>query len=445
MADSDQDTHAKALSINLDPSSYGTIAEIGAGQEVARWFLQAGGASGTVARTVSAYDMTFSDALYGKAGRYVSRERLEGMLDYEYALLLERLGTTRGGTTRFFAFADTASARNFAGTNECHAWVGLRYQSTPGGPPNDVILHVNFLDPSNLQQQQAVGILGVNLIFAAFHRGQSGAGLSAAIYADLANRLEIDLIALRGPDFSGIDESAANLELLREAGAEAIVLPVGSSPVPMSELLRKRPLVLAPAVLLGHEPVHAAMLEAARTQLTTELDASAREPLPLFILTAGARAGHEPLSIAQLVHRADTLRALGSAVLVARAPELYHIVRFALRYTDAPIRIVIGAPTVADVLQAQHYRHLDGALMEALAQLFACNVRVYVHPVPQETLALLDPASAAWITPPAGAAPITLDNLVVPHPTAHLFNYLVDSGFTRGIESSPQGTQRHTG
>src|SRR5262245_14610947 len=154
------DTHQRALAVNLDQTSFGTLAEIGAGQEVARWFLQVGGAAGTVAKTISAYDMVFSDAIYGKSGRYVSHERLAAMLDHEYRLLLERLDEARGAETRFFVFADTVAARNFAGTNECHGWLGLRFQAEPRGAPSDIRLHVNLRDPTNLLQQQALGILG---------------------------------------------------------------------------------------------------------------------------------------------------------------------------------------------------------------------------------------------------------------------------------------------
>jgi hypothetical protein len=436
MAEAEHDTHAKALSINLDPTTYGTFAEIGAGQEVARWFLQAGGASGTVARTVSAYDMTFSDAVYGKVGRYVSRDRLEGMLEYEYALLLERLSASKGATTRFFAFADTISARNFAGTNECHGWVGLRFQVAPGGPPNDVILHVNLLEPANLLQQQAVGILGVNLIFAAFNQRQSAPGFLAGVFQDLAHRLEVDLIALRGPEFAGIDAAAANIELLQNHLAEAVIFPVEGPPVPPSELLRKRPLVLTPGVFAHAEPVHAAMTAAARKELLSEIDATEREPLPLFVLTSrhpGETAGS---STAELASRLDALRQLGTDVLVVAAPEVYRVVRYALRYTTAPIRVVTGSLTVADLLQTRHYDHLDGALMEALAQLFACNVRMYVYPTPAAMLVRLDPSVAAWISAPEGGGMIALEHLVVPPPASHLLAYLVASGFMRPIAAA---------
>jgi hypothetical protein len=160
-------THQKALSINLDEKIYGTLAEIGAAQEVARWLFRVGGASGSIAKTMSAYDMTVSDEVYGRAGRYVSRQRVEAMLDKEYSLLIKRLGDQRSDT-RFFAFANTIAARNFAGTNECHGWVGLRFQSKPGAEPDTVILHINMLDDTTLQQQEALGVLGINLIHGAF-------------------------------------------------------------------------------------------------------------------------------------------------------------------------------------------------------------------------------------------------------------------------------------
>src|ERR1700752_4576774 len=155
MADTEKpDTHHKALTLNLDPSTFGSFAEIGAGQEVARWFLVVGGASSTVAKTISAYDKEVSDDLYGSGSRYVSRQRLEAMLEHEWSELLAQLGKTRGPQTRFFSFVDTVSARNFAGTNEPHGWVGLRLQLRPGGPPNDILLHINLRDASTLPQQE---------------------------------------------------------------------------------------------------------------------------------------------------------------------------------------------------------------------------------------------------------------------------------------------------
>ena len=194
------DAHHKALTMNLDASVFGSFAEIGAGQEVARWFFVVGGASATVAKTISAYDKEVSDDLYGAGTRYVSKQRLEAMLDAEWAQLLAELTKTRGPQTRFFSFVDTVSARNYAGTNDPHGWVGLRFQLQPGGPPNDILLHVNMLDPSNLLQQEAIGILGVNLIYTAFYDLQTKESFLAGLAQDVVKeRIEIDYIDLRGP------------------------------------------------------------------------------------------------------------------------------------------------------------------------------------------------------------------------------------------------------
>src|SRR6202042_2676489 len=200
------DIHAKALAINLEATCYGTFAEIGAGQEVARWFLSAGTASGTVAQAISAYDKTGSDDTYGAGTRYVSRERLLAMLDHEYQLLLSRLSTPRGDHTRFFVFADTVATRNYQGTNEQHGWLGFRFQDEPGGQPNQILLHINFGDSTAQLQQQAIGTLGVNLIYAAHQQRSSRANCLAGLFDDLSReRLEIDVLELAGPVFTGED------------------------------------------------------------------------------------------------------------------------------------------------------------------------------------------------------------------------------------------------
>src|ERR1700760_74690 len=189
------DTHHKALTVNLDRSTFGSFAEIGAGQEVARWFLHVGGASGTVAKTISAYDKEVSDDLYGAGTRYVSKQRLQAMLEGEWKQLLAELEKTRGAHTKFFTFVDTISARNYAGTNDCHGWVGLRFQQQPNDTPNDLILHINLMDPSNVQQQEAVGIFGVNLIFAAYHALASAEELLASVFEELGlHRVEVDCL-----------------------------------------------------------------------------------------------------------------------------------------------------------------------------------------------------------------------------------------------------------
>src|SRR5438128_4455217 len=181
MAETLLDTRQKALAINLDPSSYGSFAEIGGGQEVARWFFSVGGAAGTVATTISAYDMTVSDAIYGPAGRYVSRQRLEAMLEYEYAQLTERLGPKRGDATTFFAFADTVATASYRHPGSGRGWAGIRFQLRPHDAPPEIIVHVHLLDATPVHQQEALGLLGVNLIHGAFYQRADPAGLTGAL------------------------------------------------------------------------------------------------------------------------------------------------------------------------------------------------------------------------------------------------------------------------
>src|SRR5881398_4259394 len=168
-AEMDVGTNKKAFQINLDPKKYGTFAEIGAGQEVARRFFHVGGASGTIAKTMSAYDMTFSDAIYGPTDRYVSRKRLQTMLDREYSLLIERLDEKLGHQRTFFVFADTVAARSFKQHNEAHGWLGVRFQPEKRGTPSQIIIHVRLLDEVNVKQQEALGVVGVNLLYGAFY------------------------------------------------------------------------------------------------------------------------------------------------------------------------------------------------------------------------------------------------------------------------------------
>ena len=192
-------TNKKAFQINLDAKKYGTFAEIGAGQEVARRFFQVGGASGTVAKTMSAYDMTFSDAIYGPTDRYVSRVRLQTMLDREYDLLVERLDKKIGGHREFFVFADTVAARSFKQRNESHGWLGVRFQAEPRGPSSQIIIHVRMLDEANVDQQEALGVIGVNLLYGAFYYVQAER-LISSLQENLApGRIAVDMIKFSGP------------------------------------------------------------------------------------------------------------------------------------------------------------------------------------------------------------------------------------------------------
>ncbi|MFM8802504.1 MAG: hypothetical protein ACKOK8_01110 [Planctomycetia bacterium] len=272
-------TLEKAQEINFSGRHYGTIAEIGAGQEVARWFFAVGGAAGTVAKSISAYDMTVSDAIYGKTQRYVSRERIEQMLDHEYQLLHQRLDGVRGDRTRFFVFADTAAARSFKGGNDCHVWMGLRFQHAVRAPTSDILLHVRLLDATNALQQDAVGRLGVNLIHAAFHHWQSPHTLIETLLDAIGReRLEIDWIHMRGPAFGGVDNRLLGLHLVRIGLTPALLFDVDGTPLLASESIRRSRVLLergrfAPVTRLNLE-----MMARGRARFEVDTASSAAVP-----------------------------------------------------------------------------------------------------------------------------------------------------------------------
>src|SRR5881398_2017933 len=215
-------THEKALRINLDASAYGTFAEIGAGQEVARWFFRVGGAAGTIAKTISAYDMTVSDAIYGPSDHYVSRHRLHTMLDHEYGLLQERLKEKRGATTRFFVYADTVTARSFKQVDESHGWMGIRFQTEPLKESSQVLIHVRMLDKENLQQQEALGIMGVNVISGALYMHEDPSAFLKSLMDNLTTEgVEVDMITFSGPAFEHVDNRIMSLELVQHGLANA--------------------------------------------------------------------------------------------------------------------------------------------------------------------------------------------------------------------------------
>src|SRR5215469_1863688 len=429
------DTHHKALTMNLDPSTFGSFAEIGAGQEVARWFLVVGGASGTVAKTISAYDKEVSDDLYGSGSRYVSRERLEAMLENEWAQLLTQLEKTRGSHTRFFSFVDTVSARNYAGTNDPHGWIGLRFQLKPGGPPNEILLHVNLRDPSNVLQQEAIGILGVNLIYAAFYQQETQESFFAGLAQDVQKeRIEIDFVDFRGLAFAGWDRSTLMAYLVHAGLAEAVFFSSTDAAIPPTELLYKKTVVLAPGYFGHVDPVHgqihAQMLAAALQELRKELGDTSSPPIGIFCPTAAPASPEEPTpGVPDLLRRIDALLAHGGNVLLFRERELYAMTALVNRYTKAPVRFVAGLSLVIRAF-SDTYFNLEGRRLEALSRLFAQNVRIYAYPMTavdlQESIKSLSVAGLEWSETNGW---VSAEQLRVPPPLGHLYAYLLASNF----------------
>jgi hypothetical protein len=388
------DTHHKALSINLEAAIFGSFAEIGAGQEVAHWFLKVGAASGTVAKTISAYDKEVSDDIYGVGSRYVSQERLEAMLDYEWKQLLVQLDKSRGAHTSFFSFVDTVAARNFPGTNYAHGWMGFRFQAEPHAPPNEVILHVNLLDPSNLQQQAAVGILGVNLIYASFHeRMDPETFLKGLAHGVAPDRLEIDYIELRGPVFDGTkdriwDNRAVHARLVLDGLSEGVVFPAGDL-LPPTDVFHKKSVVLAPGTFEHVQLFHQDMMRCGIEELAKEPVNEGNNVLGLFCLSSLRVTEPEKISVEDVLQHIEALKKFGHGVLLIRDLELYKMSAFVKRFTPLPVRLVAGISVLVRAF-ADTYEQSVGSQLEQISLLFAQQTKVYAYPMPE-------PAVKCWL------------------------------------------------
>jgi hypothetical protein len=422
-------TAQRAFAINLDDSIYGNFAEIGAGQEVARWFFAVGGAAGTVAKSISAYDMTVSDAIYGKTQRYVSRERIEQMLDHEYKLLRERLDGVRGDRTRFFVFADTAAARSFKGGNECHAWMGLRFQHAVRAQTSDILLHVRMLDSTNALQQDAVGRLGVNLIHAAFHNWQDPRALIETLLDNIGReRLEIDWIHMRGPAFGGIDNRLLSLHLVRIGFTPALLFDVDGTPLLASESIRRTRVLIERGRFAPVTKLNLEMMDRARTCF----EADTAQPSP----ASATAATHKPGEIREIMEitmnnlrdrgtaedadflaRVDLLSAAGKMVLVTDIGAFHSLGEYLADRHVEQTGLVLGVPLLRELFNDSHYVQLDGGILEAFGRLFTHRVRLYVHP----TRDMLD------------GRVITADTVTVAPHLTHLLEHLRVNGLIRGL------------
>jgi hypothetical protein len=381
-------TKQKALEINLDPKIYGTFAEIGAGQDVAANFFKAGASSGTIAKTMSAYDMTFSDHIYGaeQKKRYVSESRLIRMLDKEYGLLINRLQETRGAASTFFAYANTISALNYHKTNVGHGWMGVRFQLQPGGACNDLVLHVKLLDKDNSLQQQAVGILGVNLIYACFRYYQNPLLLLLSLRDDLSNdRIQIDMIRFEGPDFTKVDNRLMSLHLVKLGFSDAAVFgPDGKNQQP-SEVLYKKHIVVVRGRFRPVINVHLDMLKTGMKQFLEEPDVDPENIVVLTELTLqGLKERNATLDVdiddKDFLDRVDILCSLGQTVMISDFHEYYKLAAYLSGITKLKMGMVLGYPNLEYIFTEEHYVSLPGGILESFATLFSRKVKLFIYP-----------------------------------------------------------------
>jgi len=436
-------TNQKALAINLDDEVYGTFAEIGAGQEVARQFFQAGGAAGTIAKSMSAYDMKFSDDIYGKASRYVSRERLQQMLDHEYALLTERLNATRGDRSTFFVYANTVAAANYKGTNDCHGWMGMRFQLRPHGPPNDIIIHVRMWDKTAVSQQDALGIIGVNLVYGTFllHENIEEFIVSLADNLGIA-RIEVDMIEFNGPDFEHVENRSICLYLVKHGLTNAVMYSPDRHVLQPSEFLYKKALLVERGSFRPVTHVNLDMLEAAGAQFLQDEKTRGEEVVVLMEITMHNLLTGGEIDHGDFLARVDTLAALGYHVLISNYSEFFRLTDYFRRYTKKMVGIALGINNLLEVFNEGYYDNLAGGILEACGRLFKENTKMYVYPMKgsgynRYLAEQAGRANAASATPPAPAMPgdwlITAQNLQVKTNLRNLYAYLLENHYIEPI------------
>ncbi len=374
-------THDKALAINLHPAQYGTFAEIGAGQEVARWFFHVGGAAATVARSISAYDMAMSTATYGPTARYVSRQRLQAMLEYEFHLLLTQLDATRGERSTFFVFANTVAARSYTHQEDGHGWLGMRFQTHPREAPSDLLIHVRLLDRENIREQEVLGALGVNLLYAAFHHYQEPDVLIRSLLDGLTrDRTEVDVIQCTGPAFAGVDNRLLSLQLVEQGLTDAAMFTVAGEVVQPSEILYKKPILIERGSFRPPTNLTLDLLACALERFEHEPHVHGEPPVVLLEMTLRNLTADRGLDHADFLARVDLLRAVGQNVLISNFGRYFRLVDYLAGYTQKPIGIAVGIPTLREIFDAEYYADLPGGRLESIGRLFKNAVKVYVYP-----------------------------------------------------------------
>tara|TARA_R110002153_G_scaffold244534_1_gene399986 strand:- start:268 stop:1686 length:1419 start_codon:yes stop_codon:yes gene_type:complete len=420
---SERTTSQKALRLNLDEKKYGTIVEIGAGQEVARQFFIAGAAAGTIAKTMSAYDMKFSDAIYGvqEDGRYVSKARVKAMMHQEFDLVLERVGDIRSKSSRYFAYAATVAAKSFNRQNECHAWCGIRIQMYPGAEPSNIKIHARMLDDNAEAQQQALGVLGVNLIYAAYYYFEDPKKIIDSLTDNIkAGRIEIDSIEFLGPYFEDIDNRAINLHLIRSWKTRAIMFrPDGSISVPAEMLYKKNVLTIRgsfrPVTKLNID-----MIEQGKKAFYELTDVNEKNTIAIAEISLNDAKGQDAkVPEEDIIQRVQLLNLLGYNVMVSDYTRYFSLRAYFRQYTKMQIGIVVGMVNIKQIFDEDTYRGVEGGILEGFGKLFPDNTRLFIYPE---------------LTADGELSDFTA--VKVQEHLRFLYRHLLENGFLAGIESS---------
>jgi len=423
MTDESMSTLQKAFSFNMDQDKYGTIAEIGAGQEVSRFFFRAGGAAGTIAKTISAYDMDFSDAIYGEEQdkRYVTESRVKKMLDKEFRLVIERVGDKRPKKSTYFAFADTITAKSYSQRGECHGWLGIKLQLYPGAEPCEILLHVRMLDESNLMQQEAVGILGVNLIYGAFYHYADIEKLIRSLGDNLEwGRLEVDLIRFTGMYFEDVDNRLMALKLVEMELSDAVVFAADRKTlVHPSELFYKRDLMVMRSMFKPVTNVSVDMMDSGMEIFLRTSGVDAHTVMAVPEISIAEMRKQDTFDMQDILDRVDCLNLLEYPVIVSNYLRFFRVRAYLGRYTRGKVAFVPGIPNLTTLFDGAYYRGFEGGILGAFASLFDRETLLFVYPM---------------ISPDDPEQVITADTFPVPEPLKYFYYYLQANNMILPVE-----------
>ncbi len=376
-------TIEKALQINLDPRIYGTIAEIGAGQEVARNFFVAGAAAGTIAKTMSAYDMQFSDAIYGKEedGRYVSYSRVNKMVDREYKLVVERLEGHRPEDSIFFAFADTVAAKGYKSDRECHGWVGLNFQVAPLAAVNKIILHVRLKENSNVLQQKTLGVLGINLIHAAYYYSSEPRKIIDSLLDGLSTeQIEVDVVEFFGEAFKKIDNRLMALHLVRSGLTHSVFFTNEGNPVQGSDLLYRKNILSLRGSFRPFTVVHDDIISCGRKAFIDDNQFKDDEVVILPELSMSHLLAFGNLDESDFLGRVDTLCKMGYPVQISDFAKFHQVKNHLHNFTKGKVAMVLGIKNLVEIFNEENYFDLLAGRLEGLAMLISRKTNLYVYP-----------------------------------------------------------------
>lgn len=424
-------TYDKVLRLNLDRSKYGTFAEIGAGQGVAEWFFRASATAGTVAKSISAYDMTMSDEIYGKCKRYVSRERVVDMLEHEYQLLEERLSAKRGSETTFFSYCNTVRARGYKDTGECHGWMGVRLQLKPGGKPCDIICHVRLLDSENIDQMEALGVFGVNLIYAAFyHRDHLERFVNSLLDNLSTQNVEVDMLKFTGEGFKYVDNRLCSLQLVQSGLTDAAMFMPDGEVVPPADVLYKRPIALLRGSFDPVMNLHLDMMEQTKVVFHQQIDeVQQKRCIEICEISMHNLLRGDVIDHVEFLDRADVLQALGKTVLISRFAEFHRISTYLNRYTNQPIAVTLSIGLLNELFKEKWSEDLAGGILESFGRLFKNELSLYVYP---------------WKNRQTGEM-VNAASFKVDERLKHLYLYFLENEMIRDIPCGDEELLRFTG